>query len=385
MLRSARNRTIALFALLLVSNAIACRKPSPPRVDPSDKVALAPEAPSLRPSAVDASSPDAAPPASAPTPSAEALAARARAIAMGRSATQKGDTKAAVDAFTRALDVLAADPQILGERGFAKLRGGDNAGARTDFLSAIALGGPPKLVAQLYFNVGLLDEKQGDAAAARTAYARSKRLHATPAVLAKLAGAMDTCPLSFPELPAITEYASWSDALRALRSGSSTPPPNAREPRCPPDSSTCRSLKDGRVLVVSASGSLDLDVLVEDEHGHIHAVRNAVQRWDGGFKCPETFPEVQADVTGGVLRLDSSVVMCSTGCPTDKLVDCSSSDNGTRTTTAFWDVRAHRPVAAIAWEDPEGSPGKFPSVDEAGILRFEGCNLRQRIPYDSAK
>jgi len=281
-----------------------------------------------------------------PAPSPEALAAYARGLATGRAATKKGDTGVAVQAFTDALASLPDDPQATGERGFAKLQAGDNEGARVDFERAIELGGSPTLRAQLHFNVGLLEEKAGHMDAARSAYARSQRLHPTAAAAAKLAGHIEACPLAFEEPSPITEYASWFDAVRALRpAATAATGPAARAVLCAADSAECRELEDGRVLLV-----VDADGRTVDR---------------------------------GIARFDRAATLCNTVCTTRNWVDCSWQELGTRHSVAIWDLSAKQPVVGVTWDDPTSFRDSLEelTVDDEGMLRFQGCNLRRRIPF----
>jgi tetratricopeptide (TPR) repeat protein len=380
----AATRTLVTLALGLASLSVACRErqpkssDAPPAPAPSRSAAALPDA-----SAPDASAPDATAMAR-PAPSPEALAAYARGLATGRAATKKGDTGVAVQAFTDALASLPDDPQATGERGFAKLQAGDNEGARVDFERAIELGGSPTLRAQLHFNVGLLEEKAGHMDAARSAYARSQRLHPTAAAAAKLAGHIEACPLAFEEPSPITEYASWFDAVRALRpAATAATGPAARAVLCAADSAECRELEDGRVLLVVDADGRTVDAVIEDGT-KVYVVRKVSERISGsGFKCPDALPTVRAQIDRGIARFDRAATLCNTVCTTRNWVDCSWQELGTRHSVAIWDLSAKQPVVGVTWDDPTSFRDSLEelTVDDEGMLRFQGCNLRRRIPF----
>ena len=107
----------------------------------------------------------------------------------GRGATSKKSWADAIAGFDAALAAKPGDARATGERGFARLlEGTDLAAAETDFDRAASSTKDPKILASLWFNRGLLFEKQGNADNALAAFATSNVLRPTPAAAKKLGG-----------------------------------------------------------------------------------------------------------------------------------------------------------------------------------------------------
>jgi Tfp pilus assembly protein PilF len=88
------------------------------------------------------------------------------ALGRGRKATVKQDYSAAVAAFDEALKLEPRDARALAERGYAKYLAGDLDGGAQDFRLATPFASDPKLRAQIAFNQGLVEKKQGATAQA---------------------------------------------------------------------------------------------------------------------------------------------------------------------------------------------------------------------------
>jgi hypothetical protein len=106
----------------------------------------------------------------------------------GRKATLAKEYPSAIAAFDQALAAKKDDPHALSERGYAKLLSKDFAGARSDLTKALEGTDNPALEAQIYFNIGLVEENKGSADAARVAFARSNALRPSQAAKEKLEG-----------------------------------------------------------------------------------------------------------------------------------------------------------------------------------------------------
>ncbi|HEY8080209.1 MAG TPA: hypothetical protein VIF62_39035, partial [Labilithrix sp.] len=85
------------------------------------------------------------------------------ALEKGRKATQGKDWTNAIGAFDEAIKADRHDARAYAERGYVHLLAGDDlVAASADFDHASALTKDPALLAQIWFNRGLLDEKSGD-------------------------------------------------------------------------------------------------------------------------------------------------------------------------------------------------------------------------------
>lgn len=116
----------------------------------------------------------------------DAPAPAARKLEEGRKLSRAGDLPAAIAAFDAALEL---DPNLAAaysERGYARLRAGDHAAARTDCEKALGLETKPSFKAAVWYNLGLLAEAQKQPDEARAAYLKSQALRETKQVKAAL-------------------------------------------------------------------------------------------------------------------------------------------------------------------------------------------------------
>jgi hypothetical protein len=136
------------------------------------------------------------------------------ALKRGRASTVAKSYADALSAFSDALAVIPNDARATSERGYAKLLSGDTSGAKKDFTAALgeAPGDDKKLRAQIYFNLGLVDEKQGDADEAKTAFRASYEYNPTPQAKAKMA----ECPALITSLKTVP-YATREAAIASLK------------------------------------------------------------------------------------------------------------------------------------------------------------------------
>ncbi|WP_437835604.1 tetratricopeptide repeat protein [Sorangium sp. So ce1153] len=173
--------------LVLVLAASGCRDCAP---DPSAALQPAPEALASGGAAGLAPAPGGSAAALPGSPRVEAAPvdreAYLGALGQGRAAARKGRYAEAIAAFDRALAAMPHEPRALAERGHARMRlGADLDAAAADLQRAEQLGPDDKLAAQIWYNLGLLDELRGEAELARAAFARSFLLSPTAAARAK--------------------------------------------------------------------------------------------------------------------------------------------------------------------------------------------------------
>jgi hypothetical protein len=119
-------------------------------------------------------------------------------------------------AYTEAI-AERPDAIALGERGYVKLLSGDRDGAEEDLLLAIAAEGDATTLAQVWYNLGLAEQRAGDAEAARAAFARSLALSPSKAAEAKL-GTGSRCAASVRVRPKsdASVAVGWLGVARAL-------------------------------------------------------------------------------------------------------------------------------------------------------------------------
>lgn len=130
------------------------------------------------------------PPTAPAAPSEARPAATAEAktkVSEGRRQTRAGEHAAAISTYDAA---IALDPGLArawSERGYAKLLAGDLVGARADLEHALPLDDGQVYQASIHYNLGLVAEREGDAAEAKAAFERSLELRDNETVRKALA------------------------------------------------------------------------------------------------------------------------------------------------------------------------------------------------------
>ncbi|MBL9101283.1 MAG: hypothetical protein JNL82_10015 [Myxococcales bacterium] len=104
----------------------------------------------------------------------------------GRKLSRAGDLQRAIAAFDAAIVQDAGQAAAWAERGYARLRAGDYAGARSDSEKALGLEARPSFQAAVWFNLGQIAEAVGKPEEARAAYSKSQALRETRQVKAAL-------------------------------------------------------------------------------------------------------------------------------------------------------------------------------------------------------
>ena len=121
------------------------------------------------------------------TPSADEVVDARTRLSEGRTQTRAGEYAEAIASFDAAIELDPSLARAWGERGYAKLLSGDLAGAQTDLEHALPLDDGAPYQASIHYNLGLVAERRGDAAAAKAAFARSLELRDNETVRKALA------------------------------------------------------------------------------------------------------------------------------------------------------------------------------------------------------
>jgi TolA-binding protein len=199
-------RAFALLALL--TPWFACRRRSPPAPAPIASDVTAPSSVTSAAATTAGAAPVGSSSAAAPAASGATLSPESRAkvnayrrhLAAGRNASKAGRYDEADAALTSALKALPGDSVALGERGLVRVKKGDASGAGADFERALGSAPDRTVAAQLWFNLGLLEEKQRNDERAQLAFARSYLLRPAEAAKAKLKDARP-CAAEIARLP----------------------------------------------------------------------------------------------------------------------------------------------------------------------------------------
>ena len=138
------------------------------------------------------------------------------AVQAGRKQTAAKDYAAAIASYSDALTALPDHPRALSGRGYARLLAGELDAAEADLRTALAHPGTKKLESAIAFNLGLVAEKRGDQAAARTQFARANALHPGKAAQDKLAGGT-ACPAEITHAsPESSVHLDWKELWTRL-------------------------------------------------------------------------------------------------------------------------------------------------------------------------
>lgn len=377
--------------------AAGCRD-QPPRPTAESAPPVAASAPAAVASASSAAppAPSASPaPPTLPAPSArpltekekQALATYKAALARGRLATKKLDLKAAIQAFTEAIAADPSDARALAERGFAHLTAGDSDAADNDFNAALAGAGDPELRSQIWFNLGLLRDRAGDAEAARVAYANAHLLKPSAATRGKLAG-RSTCTVEVrkADLEGAELVKEWSELLARIGAaeempGEATSEAAARERLCRPDSrwstdSPCAGdppwvFPRDYMMYVHHSNHVvfprkpDGFLVVNGGHSggwpaHCHGIRSVSGSVEGGLLVVEsTFDGAGAVFDGEV----NGEMRCR--------------DGASYRERTFYDARTGRAMVALRW--PAGSEADVKVQGGQLVVSGGGCDERLRL------
>ncbi|WP_438038217.1 tetratricopeptide repeat protein [Sorangium sp. So ce128] len=380
------------FALGFIAACVAagCRD-QPPRPTAESAPPVAASSPAAVASASSAASP--ASPA-LPAPSArpltekekQALATYKAALARGRLATKKQDFNAAIQAFTEAIAADPSDARALAERGFAHLTAGDSGAADSDFDAALAGAGDPELRSQIWFNLGLLRDRAGDAEAARVAYANAHLLKPSAATRGKLAG-RSTCTVEVrkADLEGADLVKGWTELLARIgaaegATGEATSEAAARERLCRPDSRWADSPCAGDapwvfprdyMMYVHHSNHVvfprkpDGFLVVNGGHSggwpaHCHGIRSVSGSVEGGLLVVEsTFDGAGAVYDGEV----NDEMRCR--------------DGASYRERTFYDARTGRAMVALRW--PAGSEADVKVQGGQLVVSGGGCDERVRL------
>lgn len=116
------------------------------------------------------------------------------ALGRGRRLTRAKTWQEAIQSFDEALKIRPHDGTALAERGYAKLLAKDYEGARADLNEAQDRAGAPEIIAQVWYNLGILEKETGNEVIGDDWIERAKVLRAH-ARADKSPSASTRCPL----------------------------------------------------------------------------------------------------------------------------------------------------------------------------------------------
>jgi hypothetical protein len=189
------SRGWVVIAMALASCSRERKAPVPVAPDSASAPPAASAPASARPGASSAASSAASAAASSRAVSPEEMAKRRAyvdGLARGRKASVARDWPQAIAWFDAAIKAEPTEGRAYAERGYARLLSGDTENASSDFDKAAGLTNDRRLLGQIWFNRGLVDEKRGWSDNALADFAVSNRLNSTSAARKKL-GDKDPC------------------------------------------------------------------------------------------------------------------------------------------------------------------------------------------------
>jgi hypothetical protein len=360
-------------------------------------------APKAVPAPVDASvavAPDAA---AAPTAK-EIAASKAYRAAMtrGRKATDAKEYEKANAAFEEALAAKPGDARARAEQGYAYLLNGSLLGASEAFEMAAQGTKDRKLLSQIWFNRGLLDDKRDEPENAVVDYYIANRLSPSAAAKKKLAG-KKVCPIHIEHNFALEYHdakavdgADWVALIKQMPFAQDKPATNDAALQALTGETAAPTLPT--VVIAGESGSGRMAYLVVKRGAQMRAIPIAAEV---GGRCPgsvsfgvESAKGDRVHVHGTVLLEGGYTFMCRDP-KTDNRVECTGKDGeeqggsacfaGTPTEADFViDVAsgkalvvASRPMLA----DTDEPLGKIAITLEATGLKIAGLDCDRVVSF----
>ena len=384
----------ALFAVLVL---VSCKPKAPPSEDAGVSIATA----------------------SAPTSTALAsavvrevdqtqqlkLAAYVHAIARGRKATLAKNWPEAIAAFDEALANKPRDARALAEKGYAELLAKNFHAALRDLWDASATN-DAKLGAQVWFNLGLVDEAMKKDDDALIAFWFANQLAPSKAAAAKIAGRA-VCPVQVSrDRVAAVRGKSWLDVASALYKDQNE---GARDAMPKTEAAAKAALLDPgeKPLAVAGKGEFwiahvgDIDkdyfrnsYLVQVAGGDFWAYTDGIATRYVMNMAPNPEPTITLDALGRWVHVNtasqdfaSQVVFCKDSDGGDELFECTGAPNEVIDGPALghplapveyvdrvFDPDAHARVLQLT----DAASGRFPSMSDGGkstTLRAAGDAL----------
>lgn len=314
----------------------------------------------------------------------------------GRKATDKKQWSDAIVGFDQALAAKKGDPRALGERGFARLlEGKDLAAATRDFDQAASSTKDKKLLSEIWFNRGLLEEKRGNDTNAVAAFVIANTLRPTDAARKKIEG-KTACPvtvsdtLEVADAPAVAG-ADWLALAKALPGAADVDPLKTKEdafewltgektePKLPAivtagdygikaayvvvgGAGGLRAIPLGEAMGGRCPGSVSFEVAGADSAGRI--LVTGTEQFDGGYTymCQGKGDEL-VECTGAADEVGAGTA-CFGGTPTRR--------------TVLIDQKASKVLKV--YEQPDDKPVAVTLVGTGIKVAGKGCDRVDAMP-----
>ncbi len=318
-------------------------------------------------------------------------------MSKGRKATDKKQWSDAIAGFDEALAAKKGDPRALGERGFARLlEGKDLAAATRDFDQAASSTKDKKLLSEIWFNRGLLEEKRGNDPNAIAAFVIANTLRPTDAARKKIEG-KTACPVTSSDTLEVADAppatgADWLALAKAMPgAGEAEPALKAKEdafewltgektePKLPAvvtagdygikaaylvvgGAAGLRAIPLGEAMGGRCPGSVSFEVAGADSAGKL--LVTGTEQFDGGYTymCEGKGDEL-IECTGAADEVSAGTA-CFGGTPTRR--------------TVLVDQKAGKVLKV--YEQPDDKPVAVTLVGPGIKLAGKGCDRTDAVP-----
>jgi hypothetical protein len=305
--------------------------------------------------------------------------------------------KAAIDAYNEAHQLLPEDAQTMGERGYAKFLAGDLTEALIDLSAGAALKGDAKLLAQIWYNIGLVEEARGNAESARMAFAASVLLSPSKAAEGKLQGksrcvASTTNP-SHPDARVVKGWLGVWDALH--KPDPATPRPKteaaAKAAVCTEKSSSGSADDDHNhceePLSFRVAGSVgnyesgDRTLVIPAENGHFFVLELG-ELLGSCVASVAVDHEVYPKVVLAKYTYRNQYRLTWTPPGGNETMECV--DAGTDITDVIYDRATGKRLVAVGRTDDLSPPIKVKLLPDEGVVTVTGGGCNERLPLTPA-
>lgn len=335
-----------------------------------------------------------------PTPiTQEAQATYTKSLGEGRKATVAKDYPKAEIAFTDALKAIPGDAHALSERGYARLLAGKFAYAEDDLHAAENSTHDRKLLGAIYFNYGLVAEKQTLPEIARAAFARSNQVNPTAAAKAKLTGQGAACTAavtsSVQPFTAATGYLGVYRILRAAAKSAGKELGTDAASEAEAKTRLCAHVPEGECEhIVSFSASAEemmglyefYPIIKDAAQMYVLASEQLAETWE--FPCSgELHAKVSKEGTKTVLFVSSTMSSREPVCEVkpDELAPCTDFAKvvgnacvpGTPSeTTLILDEAAHTALGSVRVDQTESERVSVSYTHGSLSVTGQGCNAK---------
>ena len=332
--------------VLLLACSSKSDEPSKQPSEPAKPAAKAAEKPMAPEPVEKATPPKPSEVATAPKPPTDEDKARSAkyhaAMTRGRKLTDAKKYDNAIKAFDEAIEAKKGDARAVSERGFARLLAGDLRGASEDFDDAASASKDSRLLSQIWFNRGLVDEKRDQPDNARVDFYLANKMHPTDAAKRKLGDTKQVCPALVEHEYTNSWQAKTIDAADWLALAALMPlPPGdgfSDPPKTAVDTRKALGVVEPKLPAIAVTGHAGSGRVAYVVAAHGKGLRAIPVGEDGGGRCPGTIDFSVEAVTGSIVHVSGSELYeggMTEVCPDNKDMECTGAPDEHYTEACF--------------------------------------------------